>query len=124
MSILLSSCDPGFNVILQNDSGHPIDVKVVSEDSYIKHYDSIDIATTITSDFTKQGVIAITKFPDSTYTFKLKESHTAEVDYGIGGPDKKLKIIINSKDTLTFDSSEYHKEGGFMNKSHIFRIKK
>lgn len=124
MSILLSSCDPGFNVVVQNDSGRPIDVKVLSDNSYITQRNSIDVANAITSDFAKKEAIAITKLSEGVYTFNLKESYSAEVNYGIGGPDKKLKIIINSKDTLTFDSPEYHKEGGFMNKSHIFRIKK
>lgn len=124
IAILLSSCDPGFNVIVQNDSGRSIDVKVLSDNAYVIQRDSIDVTNAITSDFTKKEALAIKELPDSVYAFNLKESYSAEVDYGMGGPDYKMKIIINAKDTLTFDSPEYHKEGSFMSKSHIFLIKK
>ena len=124
IAILLSSCDPGFNVIVQNDSGRSMDVKVLSDNSYITQHDSIDVVNAITSDFAKKEAIAITTLSEGVYTFNLKESSTAEVNYGRDAPNENFKIIINSKDTLTRKSPEYHKEGGFMHKTHIFRITK
>lgn len=121
---LLLSCDPGFNIVVQNDSSHPVTVKVLNDNANVTRYDSIHITNKITTDFTGHKAIAITKHSDNAYTFVLKESCSAQVDFGMGSPDYKQKIIINSKDTLTFDSSEYHKEGGFMSKSHVFLIKK
>lgn len=125
---LLFSCDPGYNVILQNNSGSEVNVDLIySPDSYHKSMRDFFIYDSIVDNFGSEHynnkIIVRCDSLTNIYTFKLKNNSSAIVDYGRNSPRNNLQIIINKWDTLSYNKkSNYRIKGNFMSKTYLFTI--
>ena len=106
ITLTLTSCDPTFAVILNNNSNKERSVMVIpSHGESIFGKDSITIADTSRVSTRVDGVhlqnIPITKeaLPYS-YSFVLGTNKKALLQGGIGIPDRDQKIIIDQYDTI------------------------
>lgn len=101
---LLSSCDPGYVVILRNQSIKDKNITVIN-DRRAQSTDSI----ALTGSLDKQGVAKITVFKDTnknSYSFLLGKGKNAVLYQGIGGPDLSEKLVIDSSDTLALNGDK------------------
>jgi hypothetical protein len=100
---LLYSCDPGYAVVLQNNSTKDRNIKVITTDGYKFTYrDSVSILDSIKR-------IEIPAFKNSnelSYTFTLESGKEAVLQQGIGGPDLTEKVVIENADTIHLDSDK------------------
>jgi len=99
--LLLSSCDPGFSVILSNQSSTSKNVKViVTNKDKINYLDSIAIIDSLY--ISERLMIAVSKDTNAnSYSFILEKGKSAVLQQGIAGPDLTEKIITNFSDTIS-----------------------
>ena len=98
--IALSSCDPGYSVILSNQSltDKNITVKVTNMNK-IQYLDSIAIIDSVNG--IERLMVRISKDTNAnSYSFTLEKGKTAVLQQGIGGPDLSEKIIVDLRDTI------------------------
>jgi hypothetical protein len=121
------SCDPGYDVILQNKSGVEVNVDLKFNPDYYKvnGRDIFIIDSLIESFGVDQLTNRITIHSDSLsnqYTFNLNKNSCALIDHGRNSPHNNLQIIINNFDTLGYRKSDYRVIGNFMSKTYLFTI--
>lgn len=102
--IFCSSCDPGYVVILNNQSKNIISIEVSGNDSIRLNYkDSIRITDNINP--TEINTIAIKKNTSrDSYSFDLGKGKSVILQQGIGAPKLKEKIIVDHKDTIVLNN--------------------
>jgi hypothetical protein len=97
---ILSSCDPGYVVVLSNQSLKDKDIRVIVADKRkIILLDSIAIIDS--ENAPKRFMLAPLKdATTNSYFFTLHKGKCAILQQGIGGPDLSEKIIIDHSDTI------------------------
>ena len=105
--LTLQSCDPGFAVILSNNSNKEKNVtvtKVPRQELLSK--DSVIVVDTSHLDFfsdklSRQSITLTNKDTlNNSYSFVLKKGKRALLQGGMGGPDYNQKIVIDNSDTI------------------------
>jgi len=125
---ILSSCDPGYGVYIENKTDKEISVKVILSDNQRPlnfRNDSVSISDRFYVDSIGYwySIRAIKDSSDNSYNFRIPEFKIACFEGGQGAPDYNQKIIVNAKENLSFRSREHLKKtGSFMSKSFIFTI--
>lgn len=103
LSCTLCSCDPGFSVILTNNSGKDRTVKVI-ENSQQKFESTNTMRIASSPDSTSSSSLEIrVEEKDATtrsYSFMLQKGNTALLQRGLGFPNYQQKIIIDNNDTI------------------------
>ena len=108
ITLILVSCDPGFAVILNNNSDKDKNVtvsKVPRQELLDK--DSIAIADTSQMDFysgniKRQNIFLSKKDTlNNSYSFVLGKGKRALIQGGMGWPDLNQKIIVDKFDTIS-----------------------
>jgi hypothetical protein len=95
--VLLTSCDPGFSVVMQNNSGVPKNIEVLPANKRkLDYVDSMDI---LDSSLRVKIPVVINRNKLS-YSFMLEQGKKAILQQGIGGPDLDEIIVINKTDTI------------------------
>lgn len=124
----LQACDPGYGVFIANKTKNDIKVKVLFE-NHLKSLnyfnDSVCFSDTIFSDSIEDFCVkAIKDTTDNSYNFEIAKYKMAMFEGGQGMPDKKQRIIVDGKDTLSFENKKrLSREGTFMSKEFIFTIR-
>jgi len=105
ITLILTSCDPGFAVVLNNNSNKERNVTVsrVSKHELLEK-DSIAISDTSQLDVlatrNRQKILVAKDTLHNSYSFVLGSGKRALLDRDIGGPDIRQKIIIDQHDTI------------------------
>ena len=125
----LFACDPGYGVYLANKTDNKISVKVIFEDHQKPlnfNNDSVFIYDTLNIDSIdfEYSLKAFKDSSDGSYNFIIPKFKIACFEGGQGDPDFNQRIIVNSKEILSFRSNVHLKKtGNFMSKKFIFTIK-
>ena len=95
--VTLSSCDPGFSVVLSNKSMKERNIKVITvNEQKLTYLDSISIV-----DSRAQFKIPVLRNKNErSYAFALQPGKEAILQGGIGGPDLREKVIVDGTDTI------------------------
>lgn len=98
--LIFSSCDPGYVVILNNQSSKDKSIKVILNNvTKLKHIDSIPFIDS-SDTFEKLKIPVLKDTNSNSYTFTLDKGKKAVLQQGIGGPDLDEKIIVDLFDTI------------------------
>src|SRR5882762_1115098 len=106
LSLFLISCDPGYSVVLNNNSNKDRTIKIAGTNwNKVARIDSIPIADTLKNTFFVKGnfkMVPITSKDTvaNTYSFILEKGQKALLQRGIGFPDRAQKIILDTADTI------------------------
>lgn len=102
--LILSSCDPGYVVILNNQSSKDKSIKVLLVNATkLEYMDSIPLIDSL-------GTLEKLKIPvckasnSNSYTFILSKGKRAVLQQGIGGPDLREKVIVDLSDTILLNN--------------------
>jgi len=114
LSILIcfASCDPGFSVVLSNNSQADKNITVLVNDKYpFRLRDSVLITDTLVSFFEpyKSHVTNIVTHPSqagNAYSFQLEKGKKVLLQNGIGGPDLSQRIVVNNTDSISLSKKE------------------
>jgi hypothetical protein len=107
VSLTLTSCDPGFAVILNNNSDKERNVTVnnISRQE-LSNKDSMVIADTSSLDFfsdkiKRQKILLASKDTvNNSYSFTLEKGKRALLQGGVGWPNFSQIIVIDNQDTI------------------------
>ena len=108
----LISCDPGFSVVLSNNSNTTRTVKIVETNrNKVARTDSIPMANNSKNSFFERGtagmIPVISKDTTAnTYLFVLEKGKKALIQFGMGGPDMSQKIVVANADTISIHKKE------------------
>jgi hypothetical protein len=107
---LLYSCDPGFAVVLNNNSNTTKHVTITNVSvEEIRCTDSLwinGIELDTSKRFEKKIPIIHKDTVSKSYGFSLESSKSALVYSGIGGYDFNKKIVIDDKDTISMKTDK------------------
>ena len=112
LSLFLLSCDPGFAVVLRNNSNTSRTVKIIETNkNKVARIDSIPLANPLKNTFFERGtgaMIAVVSKDTAagTYSFLLEKGNKALRQFGMGGPDMSQRIIVAPGDTIAIHKKE------------------
>lgn len=105
----LISCDPGFSIVVSNNSNAGKKVKVINSDKYfLPDSNFLEISNLLKGDFYVSGsenarIPLLAKDTiEYSYSFFLDSGKTALLKAGTGGPDLSQRIITMDYDTIYF----------------------
>lgn len=101
--VSLSSCDPGFAVVIQNKSGDVRHIEVLATNE--RKFDYLDSISIIDSPLRVNIPVLINRSKLS-YSFPLEEGNEAVLQQGIGGPDLNERIVIDKTDTILLNKDK------------------
>ncbi|HRN56801.1 MAG TPA: hypothetical protein PLL71_10135 [Agriterribacter sp.] len=98
--LIFSSCDPGYVVVLSNQSSKDKSIEVVlNKATNLKYKDSIPSIDSLGS-FEKLKIPVSKDTKSNSYTFTLDKGKKAVLQQGIGRPDLDEKVIVDLTDTI------------------------
>ena len=112
ISLFLISCDPGFAVVLSNNSNTTRVRKIIETNKYkVARIDSIRMADSSKNTFFERDIPIATPViakdtTANTYSFILEKGKKALIQHGMGGPDMSQKIIVATADTIAIQKKE------------------
>ena len=103
--LFLTSCDPGFGIVLTNESNRIRQVKVVkAKKNKLRYTDSIAIfynsGQYFYGDSLLKKTLIIKDTSENLYSFHLDKGNKALLEADVGFPNMSQKIIVDNIDTI------------------------